>query len=233
MCMHFISAICKQEFKTGKCVGQFSSIVSLWELIQTNECCHFMTMYIVDVIKQKNKLLKRTIPNKLGLNGHTFPYFRPFLRFRVLSVQWRSYVYRSTLSFGKWICLGMDDVLKCDSLAKKTTKYMLYVPKVNCMYLRYRDAWNTSIYSHKLNSKSSEYCLCGPIALAFIGLWHCTGFNSLSYANYCTNIIITTKIRPSEERWGPAEICQNLSVPIVSHSSQARLVINELNCYSQ
>ena len=40
---------------------------------------------------------------------------------------------------------------------------MLYVPKVNCMYLRYRYAWNTSRYSHKLNSKSSEYCLCGPI----------------------------------------------------------------------
>ena len=24
-------------------------------------------------------------------------------------------------------------------------------------------------------------------------------------------------IRPREDRWGPAEICQNLSVPIVSH----------------
>ena len=36
---------------------------------------------------------------------------------------------------------------------------MLYVPKVNCMYLRYRDAWNTSRYLHKFNSKSLEYCL--------------------------------------------------------------------------
>ena len=41
-------------------------------------------MYIVDVIKQKNKLLKSTIPNKLGLNGHTFPYVRPLSRFRGL-----------------------------------------------------------------------------------------------------------------------------------------------------
>ena len=32
---------------------------------------------------------------------------------------------------------------------------------------------------------------------------------------------------------GPAEICQNLSVPIVNQSSQARLVINELNFYPQ
>ena len=98
MCMHFISAICKQEFKTGKSVGHFPSIISLWELIQTNEYCHFMTMYIVDVIKQKNKLLKRTIPNKLNLNGHTFPYFRQLSRFRVLYVQWRSYFYSASES---------------------------------------------------------------------------------------------------------------------------------------
>ena len=63
----------------------------------------------------------------------------------------------------------MDCAVKCDSSAKKRQNTLcMYVPKVNCMYTRYRDAWNTRRYSHKLNSKSSEYGLCGPMALALI-----------------------------------------------------------------
>ena len=48
-------------------------------------------------------------------------------------------------------------------------------------------------------------------------------YQSLSYVTYCVPISWSQrKIRPWEDRWGPAEICQNLAVPIVSHSSFVR-----------
>ena len=43
----------------------------------------------------------------------------------------------------------------------------------------------------------------------------------------CPNRRLRRKIRLREERWGPAEICQNLSEPIVSHSSQG--ILNSMN----
>ena len=84
---------------------------------------------------------------------------------------------------------------------------------------------NTFSNQRKLNSKSSEYCLCGAIVRGLIRLlirklYHFIGVSIPVHLPLLCPIFM---IRPREERWGPAEICQHLSVPIVSHITQARL----------
>ena len=89
--------------------------------------------------------------------------------------------------------------------------------------------------SNKLNSKSSEYCLCGSIARVFIGLlisrlYHFIGESIPFHMSY-----IVSQYHVHNEIYGRREVGSNINLPkslSANNEPHARLVINEPNCYS-